>query len=111
MPTMTSKRPRSDASVRSVMTVLRPYQQSHARAKIDVYRHSKFSLRIRVIDPDFSGLSLAERDDPLWKLLGELPDDVKYDISTLLLLTPEECASSLANFDFENPLPSKLKVG
>ena len=111
MPTMKSKRPPIDSSVRSVTAALKPYQQAHARAKIDVYRHSKFSLRIRVIDPDFRGLSLAERDDPLWELLGQLPDDVKYDISTLLLLTPQECQTSLATFDFENPLPSKLRIG
>lgn len=108
MPATKTKKPRIGAGVRRVLSALEPYQHSHPRAKIDVYRQSKFSIRVRVIDPDFAGKPLSERDDPLWKLLGTLSDDVKFDISLLLLLTPDEANSSLANFDFENPMPSRV---
>lgn len=108
MPAVKSKKSRIGAGVRQVLAALEPYRNVHPRAKIDVYRQSKFSIRVRVIDPDFAGQALSERDDPLWNLLGALPDDVKFDISMLLLLTPEEARSSLANFDFENPMPSRV---
>lgn len=108
MPAVKTKKPRVGAGVRHVLAALEPYRNVHPRATINVYRQSKFSIRVRVIDPDFAGQALSERDDPLWGLLSALPDDVKFDISMLLLLTPDEAGTSLANFDFENPMPSRI---
>ena len=35
-----------------------------------------------------------------------LPDEVQSDLSTVILLTPEETGMSFANFEFEDPVPS-----
>ena len=38
----------------------------------------------------------------------EFPEDVQSDISLLLLLTPDETKASMVNFEFDDPLPSRL---
>jgi len=34
--------------------------------------------------------------------------DLQNDISTVLLLTPDETKASFANLEFDEPIPSKL---
>jgi stress-induced morphogen len=98
-----------DDDVQQVRELLaREYQISHASARIDVYRQNSASIRIRVIDPDFRGMNRVERDRPISQLLGQLPEMVESQITLLLLLTPEEQKMSLANFEFEHPVPSSI---
>jgi hypothetical protein len=66
------------------------------------------SVRVRIIDPSFDGKTKPERNDIVWNYLTELSDDEQSDISMLLLLTPSETKHSFANFEFEDPVPSKL---
>ena len=66
------------------------------------------SIRIRVIDPDFAGIDKGDRHELLWGFLQDLPEDQLSEITFLLLLTPEETEKSIANQDFENPIPSRL---
>jgi hypothetical protein len=72
------------------------------------YRQNPFSLRARIIDPDFAGVGLAERHDAVWRLLEGLPEESQSQMSVLLLLTPEETAQSMANLEFDHPTPSDL---
>ncbi len=97
-----------DPDVIAILDVLVPYRQSHPRAEIASYRQNSGSIRIRIIDPDFRGLDKALRHDQIWKILSELPEDTQTQITVLLLLTPEETKKSIANMDFENPIPSRL---
>ncbi|HEX3998407.1 MAG TPA: hypothetical protein VHX65_07655 [Pirellulales bacterium] len=76
--------------------------------RIDLYRQDSVSVRLRIIDPDFAGQSKPQRSQCIWNYLGHLPDDVQADIRTVLLLTPAETKMSLANFEFDDPVPSKL---
>jgi stress-induced morphogen len=79
----------------------------HPKAKIDVYRYNPASVRVRIIDPDFKGKDFVERDEEIWDILeSELPEDVRADISVLLLITPQERKKSMMNIEFENPSPS-----
>ena len=94
-----------DAEVQQILDVLAEYQRTHKDAQIDVRRRHKFSIHIRIIDPDFSGLNRVEREPEVWKVLEKLPDEVFCDVTMLLLLPPEEVPNSLANFEFENPIP------
>jgi stress-induced morphogen len=98
----------SDSVVSRIEDALKKYGVQHTRAAINVYRQNSAAIRIRIIDPDFSGLDLVERDTRLWRILDELPEEVLNEITLLLLLTPEEVGSSFANHEFENPLPSRL---
>src|SRR5687767_3815321 len=91
---------------RQVMTALQPYKKNHRQARIDVQAvdlGSMPSIRIRVIDPDFHGVEITERDGEIWKLLKTLNKEVFYNITLLILLSPAETKTSVANFEFENP--------
>jgi stress-induced morphogen len=98
----------ADGSVTRVLDTLARYEAAHPRAEIEVYRRNSASVRIRIIDPDFAGMDRAARHNHVWDLLDELPEDVQSQISVLLLLTPEETGKSLANQDFDHPIPSQL---
>ena len=96
-------------AVRAILNVLKEhYQSAHPEAVIDCYRQNSASIRIRILDPGFRDLNRATRDDQIWKILGNLPEDIQSQITVLLLLTPEEAKTSFANMDFENPIPSRL---
>lgn len=98
----------SDGVIDKIIEVLRPYEKDHPRAQIDLYRQNSVSVRVRIIDPDFAGLGKPQRSQQTWKYLGTLPEEVQGDLSTVLLLTPDETKMSFANFEFDDPIPSKL---
>lgn len=98
----------SDATLEQITAILKAYQAEHDRAQVDVYRQNSVSVRIRIIDPDFHGLERSQRHAVVWRLLEQLPEDVQADISMLVLLAPNEEASSIANLEFEDPVPSRL---
>jgi stress-induced morphogen len=98
----------ADEVIDSIISTLRTYETDHPRAKIDIYRQNSVSVRIRIIDEEFAGLDKAERSKLVWRYLENLPDEAQSDISTVLLLTPDETKKSFANFEFEDPVPSKL---
>ncbi len=97
-----------DPQVQQVLDVLAAYERLHPSAQIDGRRHSPVSIRLRIIDPDFQGLDRLEREPAIWKLLHHLPLEVFVNITMLLLLTPEEATHSLANQEFDHPIPSPL---
>jgi hypothetical protein len=101
-------RGKTDAVLDRIIEVLRAYEQDHPQARIDLYRQNRVSVRIRIIDPDFAGTGKSERSQRAWTYLEKLDDDTQGDISTLLLLTPDETKMSFANFEFEDPVPSNL---
>ena len=102
-------RGQSDESVAQILDALDEYERQHPAAAIELYRYNGGSVRVRIIDPSFDGIDPVDRDNRLWKLLdAKLPEDVVSDISFLILLTPEETATSLANLEFEHPSPSLL---
>ncbi len=72
----------------------------------DAYRYNSASIRVRVVDPSFSGKSIEERDDLVAEILDRLPAGTQQEILMLLTLTPEEIATrsrrSLANLEFED---------
>ncbi|HKI20797.1 MAG TPA: hypothetical protein VKA15_23095, partial [Isosphaeraceae bacterium] len=82
------KRKKADIQVQQICDTLEEFKSAHPRAKIEIQRKNSVSIRIRIIDPDFKGLDLVERDNQLWKILENLPDEVLSQISLLLLLTP-----------------------
>lgn len=99
--------PKSDQHDPQVSTIEdlldRAYKTQHPKAEIDVRRSSPYSIRVRIIDPDFRGMSLVDRDDRLRIVLRELPEEVQVNMTMLLLLTPEEAKTSFANLEFEEP--------
>src|SRR5258707_14694151 len=99
---MIARKKKEDKSVREIRNLLeRNYLTDHPDAKVDVYRYNSASIRIRVIDPAFSGLGLTERDSQLWAILDRLPEDTLTQINLLLCLSPKELARSMMNAEFE----------
>ena len=80
--------------------------------RTDAYRYNSASLRIRVIDPRFEGLSAEQRDALVEPLLDELDPRTQADIVNLITRSPSELSGtgrrSLANFEFDEPSPSTL---
>lgn len=105
---ITITRGKSDEIIEGIIAALRTYEADHPRSQIDLYRQNSVSVRLRIVDPDFASLDVPERSRHVWVYLGQLPDEVQSDLSTVLLLAPHETGSSFANLDFEDPLPSKL---
>jgi stress-induced morphogen len=94
-----------DREVAAIHEALGPYRASHPQARVDVRRRSMWSIRVRIIDPAFRGLSRVEREPLVYEFLDQLPEDVSECITMVLLLAPDEVEDSLVNMDFENPLP------
>ena len=96
----------ADEATEQVRAVLEDYERSHAAAECFVRRYNPASIRIKIIDPKFHGLSKGERHDYALTFLNALPEDVLAQISVLLCLEPGE--TSLLDLEFRDPSPSKL---
>jgi stress-induced morphogen len=101
-----TKRP--DAVLKQIVEALKPYDAAHPRAKIEAYRWNSVSIRVRVIDPDFAGKDELDREEEVWGLLKDVPDEAVSEITLLLLFTPEEAKKSFANMDFDDHIPSRI---
>lgn len=99
---------RPDPILRQIVNALREYEETHPEAEIEAYRQNSVSVRIRILNSEFAGKSRAQREEEVWAILNELPEEILADISLLLLLTPDEARNSFASFDFDDPIPSKL---
>jgi stress-induced morphogen len=97
-----------DARLREVRDALASYLEAHPSARVTIYRQNNVSIRIRIVDRNFEGKSRADREDLVWAILEQLPEELTSEISLLLLLTPSEAKRSFVNHEFDNPIPSKL---
>ena len=102
------RRGKSDQVIEQIMEELRDFEEDHPNAQIELYRQNSVSVRIRIIDADFSSQNQAERSKETWKYLNNLSNETQSDISVLILLTPDETKTSLSSFDFENPIRSRF---
>jgi hypothetical protein len=98
------RRGASDETIEKIIDALRGFEKDHPQAVIDLYRQSPVSVRIRVIEPSFSKLSRVERSILTWRYLDHLPDEAHGDISSMILLAPNETKTSFANYEFEEPV-------
>jgi len=77
-------------------------------ARVDAYRYNPASIRVRIIDPSFSGRAKEDREGLVLPLIRSLPEEIQADIVVLLMLAPGEEPRSLMNMEFESPSPSLL---
>jgi len=101
-------RGQTDESLDAVIESLTRYEAAHTSARIDIFRQSFASIRVRIVDPDFARVSRTERHDRIWAFLEELSEEILSQISTVLLLTPEEHKKSFASVEFDEPVMSSL---
>ena len=83
-------------------------KQGYAAA--EAYRYNSASIRVRVVDSRFSGKSLTKREELVFPLIEQLPEDIFCDVTMLLLVTPEELNEpyNLVNLEFDHPQPSSF---
>ncbi len=99
---------RPDPILRQIKNALGEYDIVHPNAEIEAYRQNSVSVRIRVLNPEFTGRTRAQREEEVWACLDKLPEEASAEISLLLLLTPEEAKNSIASIEFDDPIPSRL---
>src|SRR5947209_14362760 len=103
------KRKMVDAHSRAVVALLeREYLPRHPKATVEAFRRHRYSLWVRITDPDFARKSIAEREDMVWPILEQLPEEVQANLAMLLLLTPAEREKSIMSQEFDDPSPSLL---
>lgn len=96
----------ADTALATILALLTErYRTQHPKSSITLKRYNPVSIRIRILDPDFAEVLLTRRDEPIWKILDELPEAVFLQIGMVICLTPQEAKSSFANLEFENPAP------
>ena len=98
-----------DADVTAIADALGAYETTFQGAQASLYRQNPGTINIRIIDDRFSGMSRSRRHDEVWDFLSHrVPEDAMTEISSLILLPKKEIRSSLANVEFEDPLPSEI---
>jgi hypothetical protein len=99
----------ADAIVRSLKEALDAYETAYPGAEAALYRQNSASVRVRVIDRRFEGMTKSRRHAHVWDFLAaRVPEDALADVSVVLALPPAELGTSFANFEFEQPMPSRL---
>jgi stress-induced morphogen len=98
-----------DELVEKIKQVLDEYERLNPGSRASVYRQNSASIRVRIVDDNFSGKSKGDRHDYVWDfLIDRLTDDDIQEISVLLLLTSKELSSSFMNVEFDDPVPSNF---
>jgi hypothetical protein len=83
--------------------------------RVDSYRYNSATIRVRVIDGRFEGMSREKRDAMVEDHLEKLPPETQRDIVTLFTFAPSELARTpttlrefLQNTEFDDPSPTML---
>jgi stress-induced morphogen len=96
-----------DSSVQAILDALIEYESQFPGSDAAVYRQNSGAIRVRIIDNRFAGMPRSRRHDNVWEFLRQrVAEDVMTEVSALILLPTAELRSSLANLEFEDPLPS-----
>jgi len=106
---MTAQKAKTDQHVEQILEVLRQkYLPEHPKARIDAYRYDVGCIRVRILDPDYTGTRMEQRWKQLYKLLESLPQETRSEISLMFLMTPREAANRYKhmNWEYENPEPT-----
>jgi len=77
-------------------------------AEVEVRRYNQVSIRLRITDEKFRGLTFDEREREVHRSISRLPSDIQADITMLILAAPGEKVNPLLNYEFDNPSPDRL---
>ena len=111
-PTMThrweSKRTKESRQVEAVL-------KQAGFDRVDAYRYNSASIRVRVIDQRFEGLSIEQRYGMVEPVLEQLPERTQAVIISLYTFTqselhetPKTLRQFMFNTEFDHPSPSRL---
>ena len=102
-------RPELDDGVRQCAKVLERFIGEHPTARAEMYRHGRYSLRLRVTWQGFHGVEVSQRQKLFFKYLTPLPGEVFADIALVVLSTPQEHNNSVGSDEFDNPAPTRVE--
>jgi stress-induced morphogen len=98
-----------DKVVVALRDALLEYESAYPGSEASLYRQNSASVRLRVIDRRFEGMTKSRRHSEVWDFLAcRVSEETLSDISLLLAIAPAELGMSFANFEFESPSPSQL---
>ena len=93
----------ADAAVEAIRDALDAYETEHSGADASLYRQNSASIRLRVVDRRFEGMTKSRRHADVWDYLAaRVPEDFLADVSLVLAVAPSELKMSFANFEFES---------
>ena len=102
-------RGKRDPVVQALKRALDAYEASYPGAATALYRSNPASIRLRLIDRRFEGMTKSRRHADVWNFLAaRVNEDALADISQLLALAPSELKTSPGNLEFEDPVASNL---
>ena len=108
-PVVKIARGSSDPGLEQYKSALERYLAEHPTAKeSELYRHGRYSVRVRVVDPEFEGMNKKDRQNRVWPYLVSLPEETLSDLSFLVLVSPEEKSKQLSSIEFDDPIPATL---
>jgi stress-induced morphogen len=102
------QRERTRRDDRLTTEVRTAFEEAFGKKNTRVYRYNPASIRVRVIDKRFHGLSLVERERLAWPTIENLSPDSRQDLTVVLLLSPDEAGRSLMSLEFDQPVKSML---
>jgi stress-induced morphogen len=98
-----------DQAVQALRDALEDYEAHHSEAEATLYRQNSASIRLRVVDHRFEGMTKSRRHAYVWQFLAErVSEDTLSEVSLVLAIAPSELRTSLTNLEFEEPTPSGL---
>jgi ribosome maturation factor RimP len=102
---------KKDQATKRVQALAEGWLKNHGfeRARVEVYRRMPGrSIRVRVVDRQFSGKLLEDRARMTEGFLVGLPEEIDQEITLVLLLSPDELKKNLMNVEFDHPSPVVL---
>jgi len=99
----------ADEAVQTLKGALDAYELEHPGSEAALYRQNNASIRLRVIDRRYEGMTKSRRHADVWDFLAaRVPAETLSDVSLVLAIAPGERGTSLMNFEFENASPSRF---
>jgi stress-induced morphogen len=99
----------TDEYQQRIKAALDEYENLNPGSVAELYRQNLGSIRIRIVDSKFRGMSKVDRHDLVLNFLAaRLDNDTMEEISVLLALAPDELRSSFMNAEFDDPVRSTL---
>lgn len=107
---MTTKPPKWETKRNTASRLVEDALKAAGFDQADAYRYNSASIRVRVVDSRFEGVSEEKRDALVERELKKLPDAIQADIVNLLVFAPSDLEDplNLLNREFDDPKPSRL---
>jgi len=95
-----------DEGLEQIIKALEPFALQHPRAEIDLYRHGKYRVRLRIVDLVFSRMTKSDRYLLIKPCLDSIDEEVLSDMIVIVMITPQERSESFSSMESDDPVPA-----